>query len=210
MEAAGGILSAGQDGRTEILVKNLILLSVVGCALASAQMTFTYNGVRMQVPYEPDMSLAKILPFPGKFGGYAYPAGKVILLPGEDDTKKTLPAETAEIPKRSNDFTYELREGRVAGLSQMGTVGLLSCISVDTRVEYIRAAVNLLPELEKGRVVGFDVKDVEKDGQLTIEVADATTGRVTKTLRYRFTSQSTIAWDSQNQTLVWRGFSVRQ
>jgi DNA-binding transcriptional regulator YiaG len=62
------------------------------------------------------MGLAQVLPLPGKFGGYVIGTDKdpvmITLLAGEDSTRKTPPAATPELPKRSGDIGVAFSEGQ--------------------------------------------------------------------------------------------------
>jgi hypothetical protein len=153
----------------------------------------------------PDMGLAQILPLPGKFGGYVVGTDKdpvmITLLAGEDSTRKTLPAATPEPPKRSGDIGVAFSEGRVLGVA-VGDVPV-SVKFIDLGDKDYRLLPDLPAALEAGRVVRLG------SGYLRISVVDAKTKQIAKRLRYTFSDQSTIAWDTQKRSLIWRGFSVK-
>ena len=174
-----------------------VVIGFVFANTSSAQMSFN--------PL-PDMGLAQILPLPGKFGGYVPGANKdpsptIILLAGEDDTKRILPAANPELPKRPDDITFTLSEERVAAFSA-GKAWLQMKV-IDLGGKDLRPVADLQAALESGRVV-----HVSK-GYLTVSVADAKTKQIARRLRYTFSDQSTIAWHSQERALIWRGFSVK-
>lgn len=153
----------------------------------------------------PDMGLAQILPLPGKFGGYVIGTDKdpvmITLLAGEDSTKQILPAATPEPPKRSGDIGVAFSKGRVFGVA-VGDVPVSMGV-VDLGDKNYRPFPNLQKALEAGRVVRLS------SGYLTVSVVDAKTKQIAKRLRYTFSDQSTIAWDTQKRSLIWRGFSVK-
>ena len=152
------------------------------------------------------IGLAKVLPLSGTYGGYTMSADKdpvpaIILLPGEDSTRKILPISSMDKESRfSNDVKILCQNVSIIGfvverpvemqVIELGNQKWVPCFDFQSHLE----AGNIIRLL--GRYLIFPI-------------ADAKTKLTVKKFRYDFGENATISWDNKNQTAIWRGFTVK-